>query len=97
MKTRALLGMTVTELAFGGASLGNLYRETSGAEARLAVDAAWDGAVRYYDTAPHYGLGPSERRLGGALAGRPRSSVVVASARSCRVARRAATASSKLR
>ena len=72
MKTRTLLGMTVTELAFGGASLGNLYRETSDAEARLAVDAAWDGAVRYYDTAPHYGLGLSERRLGGALAGRPR-------------------------
>ena len=72
MKTRTLLGMTVTELAFGGASLGNLYRETSDADARLAVDAAWDGAVRYYDTAPHYGLGLSERRLGGALAGRPR-------------------------
>ena len=72
MKTRTLLGMTVTELAFGGASLGNLYRETSDAEARLAVNAAWDGAVRYYDTAPHYGLGLSERRLGGALAGRPR-------------------------
>jgi D-threo-aldose 1-dehydrogenase len=72
MKARSLRDMAVTELGFGGASLGNLYQETSDAEARLAVDTAWDGGVRYYDTAPHYGLGLSERRLGAALAARPR-------------------------
>ena len=39
---------------------------------RLALDAAWEGGVRYFDTAPHYGLGLSERRIGAALRGRPR-------------------------
>jgi D-threo-aldose 1-dehydrogenase len=77
VKARPLRGIAVTELGFGGASLGNLYRETSEAEARLAVEAAWDGGVRYYDTAPHYGLGLSERRLGAALAGRPRDHYVL--------------------
>jgi D-threo-aldose 1-dehydrogenase len=77
MKARPLRGMAVTELGFGGASLGNLYIETSDTEARLAVDAAWDGGVRYYDTAPHYGLGLSERRLGAALASRPREDYVL--------------------
>ena len=73
-KTRPLRGMAVTELGFGGASLGNLYLETSDTGARLAVDAAWDGGVRYYDTAPYYGLGLSERRLGAALAARSAAS-----------------------
>lgn len=77
MRTRPLRGLGVTELGFGGAALGNLYRETSETQARLAVDAAWDGGVRYYDTAPHYGLGLSERRLGAALAGRPRAAFVL--------------------
>ena len=71
MQARPLRGLAVSELGFGGASLGNLYIETSDADARASVDAAWDGGVRYFDTAPHYGLGLSERRLGAALAGRP--------------------------
>jgi D-threo-aldose 1-dehydrogenase len=75
--TRPLRGLAVTELGFGGASLGNLYRATSDVEARRAVDAAWDAGVRYFDTAPHYGLGLSERRLGAALAGRPRAGYVL--------------------
>jgi D-threo-aldose 1-dehydrogenase len=62
----------VTELGFGGAALGNLYVETSDEDAYGAVEAAWTGGVRYFDTAPHYGLGLSERRLGRALAGHPR-------------------------
>ena len=65
------------ELGFGGSSLGNLYAQTSDDEARKAVDAAWDGGVRYFDTAPHYGLGLSERRLGTALAGRPRDAYIL--------------------
>ncbi len=72
MKSRAVRGVTVTELGFGGAALGNLFAETSDADAYGAVEAAWNGGVRYFDTAPHYGLGLSERRLGAALAGRPR-------------------------
>ena len=60
------------DLGFGAAQLGNLFRETTDDEAAGAVDAAWDAGIRYYDTAPHYGLGLSERRIGRALAGRPR-------------------------
>ncbi|HEY5454091.1 MAG TPA: aldo/keto reductase [Acidothermaceae bacterium] len=60
-------GLQVTEVCFGGASIGNLYTEVADEEAARAVVAAWDGGVRYFDTAPHYGLGLSERRLGPAL------------------------------
>ncbi|WP_406516230.1 aldo/keto reductase [Streptomyces sp. NBC_00873] len=67
----------VTELSFGAASIGNLFREVDPAQAAAAVDAAWDEGVRYFDTAPHYGLGLSERRLGAALRHRPRESYVV--------------------
>jgi D-threo-aldose 1-dehydrogenase len=70
-------GLRLTRLGFGAAQLGNLYRATSDDEARAAVDAAWDAGIRYFDTAPHYGLGLSERRLGAALAAYPRDEVVV--------------------
>ena len=70
-------GLTVTELGFGTASIGGLYRPASEEEAWAAVGAAWDAGIRYFDTAPHYGLGLSERRLGAALAGRPRDEYVV--------------------
>jgi D-threo-aldose 1-dehydrogenase len=62
----------VTALGFGGASAGNLYQQTTDQEAGAAVDRAWAGGIRYFDTAPHYGLGLSERRLGAALRNRPR-------------------------
>jgi D-threo-aldose 1-dehydrogenase len=71
------LRVPMPELGFGAAQLGNLFRETSELEATEAVDAAWTAGVRYYDTAPHYGLGLSERRLGAALAGRPRAEVLI--------------------
>jgi D-threo-aldose 1-dehydrogenase len=67
----------VTELAFGGAAIAGLYTEVSDDDARAAVDAAWAGGIRTFDTAPHYGLGLSERRLGAALAGRPRDEYVI--------------------
>lgn len=67
----------VTELSFGGAAIGNLFTAVSDADARAAVDAAWDGGIRAFDTAPHYGLGLSERRLGAALADRPRAEYVI--------------------
>ncbi|NUP82529.1 MAG: aldo/keto reductase [Nonomuraea sp.] len=57
-------------VGFGGAPIGNLYQAISGEQARATVDAAWESGVRLFDTAPHYGLGLSERRLGAALAGR---------------------------
>ena len=67
----------VTALGFGGASAGNLYTETTGEEATAAVNCAWAGGIRYFDTAPHYGLGLSERRLGAALRHRPREVFVI--------------------
>jgi D-threo-aldose 1-dehydrogenase len=67
----------VTSLGFGAAEIGNLHREVSQTEAAEAVDAAWTAGVRYFDTAPHYGLGLSERRLGARLVAHPRDAFVV--------------------
>jgi D-threo-aldose 1-dehydrogenase len=67
----------ISGLGFGGAPIANLYTEVSDEDALATVDAAWDAGVRYFDTAPHYGLGLSERRLGAALADRPRSEFVL--------------------
>ncbi|HEX2132974.1 MAG TPA: aldo/keto reductase [Actinophytocola sp.] len=64
-------------LGLGCAQLGNLYRAMSDETAAEIVDTAWAHGVRYFDTAPHYGLGLSERRLGAALAGRPRAEYVL--------------------
>jgi D-threo-aldose 1-dehydrogenase len=63
----------VTVFGFGAAPIGNLYTAIDDETALGAVDAAWAAGVRYFDTAPHYGLGLSEQRLGKALAGRPRA------------------------
>lgn len=65
-------GVEVTELSFGAAGLGNLYTPITDEEAAAAIDAAWEAGIRYFDTAPHYGIGLSERRLGEALRARPR-------------------------
>lgn len=67
----------LTELGFGASAGGNLYRATTDGDFAAAVDTAWNAGVRYYDTAPHYGLGLSERRLGGALRHHPRDEYVV--------------------
>jgi len=64
-------------IGFGGASVGNLRHAISDGQARAAVDRAWERGIRYFDTAPHYGLGLSERRLGSALADRPREQFVI--------------------
>lgn len=70
-------GLTFTELGFGTAPLGNLYRAISDAEAAAILDAAWVGGVRYYDTAPLYGLGLAETRLNSFLRGKDRDSYVL--------------------
>jgi D-threo-aldose 1-dehydrogenase len=79
MRTRRVgrTDVQVGELGFGSAPIGNLYSETSDEAAAAAVDAAWQAGIRYFDTAPHYGLGLAEQRLGRALAGRPRAEFVV--------------------
>jgi len=69
--------VSVTTLGFGGAPVGNLYRAITDADAEGAISTAWDAGVRYFDTAPHYGLGLSERRMGASLAGRARSDFVI--------------------
>jgi|tagenome__1003787_1003787.scaffolds.fasta_scaffold20989943_8 D-threo-aldose 1-dehydrogenase len=59
----------VTALGLGTAPLGNLYRRTSDAAAREAIDTALELGIRYFDTAPYYGFGLSEQRVGEALGG----------------------------
>jgi D-threo-aldose 1-dehydrogenase len=66
-----------SRLGFGAAPIGNLYRAITDEQARAALDAAWEGGIRYFDTAPHYGLGLSERRLGEFLRAKPRADYVV--------------------
>lgn len=65
------------ELGLGAANVGNLYRAIGDEDARAVLEAAWDSGIRHYDTAPHYGLGLSERRLGAFLATKPREEYVV--------------------
>lgn len=67
----------LTELGLGTAQFGNLYREATDDDVRQAFEAAWDAGVRYFDTAPHYGLGLSERRLGELLAEHDRSEFTI--------------------
>jgi D-threo-aldose 1-dehydrogenase len=66
-------------LGFGGATIGGIGRRITEAQARATLDAAWDGGLRYYDTAPWYGLGVSELRVGGLLREKPRSDFVISS------------------
>src|SRR6476620_11638645 len=67
----------LTRLGYGAANVGNLFRELSDDQAWAILDAAWESGIRYYDTAPHYGLGLSERRLGAFLQTKPRDEFVV--------------------
>ena len=71
-------GLTFTELGFGTAPLGNLYRAIGDDEAQAILNMAWEGGVRYYDTAPLYGLGLSETRLNRFLRGKNRDDYVLA-------------------
>jgi D-threo-aldose 1-dehydrogenase len=66
-----------TELSFGGAGIGNLFAAISDEQAAEAVEAAWESGIRTFDTAPHYGLGLSERRLGAVLRGLPREQYTI--------------------
>ena len=68
-----------TRLGLGGAPLGNLFAAVDDAQARATVAAAWAGGCRSFDTAPHYGHGLSERRLGDALREHPRDAYVLSS------------------
>ena len=68
-----------TELGFGTAPIGGLYRPVSADQAHATMTRAWDLGVRYFDTAPQYGLGQAETRLNRLLQGKPRADYIVSS------------------
>ena len=72
-------GLTLSTFSFGAAGIGNLYREVSRGDAMATLEAAWEAGIRYFDTAPHYGHGLSERRLGDFLRDKPKGSYVLSS------------------
>ncbi len=71
------VGVELPALGFGAAPIGNLYTTVPDSQAFAAVERAWDLGVRYFDTAPFYGYGLSEERLGRVLSGRERDSFVL--------------------
>ncbi|PJJ62012.1 D-threo-aldose 1-dehydrogenase [Compostimonas suwonensis] len=77
MRPLGRAGIEVGPMSYGAAALGNLGGPISDETAERIVDAAWEGGIRYFDVAPHYGLGLAEERLGRALARRPRDEFVV--------------------
>ena len=72
-------GLSFTELGFGAAPIGNLFKAITDDQAHAVLEAAWAGGVRYFDTAPLYGLGLSETRLNRLLRDKPRESYVLSS------------------
>ncbi|WP_298848986.1 aldo/keto reductase [uncultured Ruegeria sp.] len=67
LNSRTSRPVPLTRMGFGGAPLGNLYRKVSDADAQAALQAAYDAGIRFFDTAPQYGLGRSEYRFGEAI------------------------------
>jgi D-threo-aldose 1-dehydrogenase len=77
---RVKLGRTqvaVSRLGFGSTALGGLFRASSDADAQATIDAAWAAGLRHYDTAPQYGSGLAEIRIGAGLRSRPREDFVL--------------------
>lgn len=66
-------GLSVTRMMFGAAPIAGLFTPVTEADAQATLEAAWAAGIRAFDTAPHYGAGLSEQRLGAFLAGQPRS------------------------
>lgn len=86
-------GLSFTEIGFGSAPLGNLYRAIPDEEADRLLARAWEAGIRYYDTAPLYGFGLSETRLNRFLRGKARDAYVL----STKVGRLLAPATEKTR
>ena len=72
-------GVELSTLGFGGAPLGELFAPVSETEAQETLQAAWDAGIRYYDTAPFYGYGKSEHRLGHFLRQQKRKDFILSS------------------
>ena len=81
MKRRRIgqTALEVTEFGIGGAPIGGLYQACPRERAMETLQAAWDAGLRYFDTAPFYGFGLSERRFGDFLRDKPRDSYVLSS------------------
>lgn len=76
-RTIGRTGASVTQVGLGCAPLGDLFDELSETQVQATLQAAWDAGVRYFDTAPFYGYGKSEHRLGTFLRQQPRSDFVI--------------------
>lgn len=72
-------GLKLSRIGFGGAPVGDLKRAPSDIEAHQLLQNAWDAGIRYFDTAPMYGNGLSERRIGDFLRDKPRDDYVLSS------------------
>lgn len=72
-------GLSVTTMGLGGTGLGNMYRSTDPLDAHATVQAAYENGIRYFDTAPVYGFGLAESRLGEAIKSLPRNEIVISS------------------
>ncbi len=72
-------GVRVTRLGLGSTPFGNLLSEVSEEDAQAAIRTAWDLGIRYFDTAPFYGYGLAEERIGRGLAGRFRDDFTLSS------------------
>jgi D-threo-aldose 1-dehydrogenase len=77
MRPLGRTGLAVSALGLGGAPLGNLFSPVGSDEAELTLRRAWEHGLRLLDTAPFYGRGLSERRIGAFLRNKPRSSFVL--------------------
>lgn len=73
----ALKDILPGQLGFGSAPLGNMFRAIPEEEALATVEAAWNDGIRYYDSAPLYGAGLAEIRMGEALKDKPRDQYVI--------------------
>ena len=73
------IGLTVTDMGFGAAPIGNFLRPIPEETADAMVQRAWAAGMRYFDTAPYYGHGLSESRVGYSLRWKPREQFVVSS------------------
>lgn len=72
-------GLSVTDMGLGGSPLGNRASPISEQQADAIVERAWDAGIRYFDTAPLYGHGLAEARLGHSLRWKPRDEFVISS------------------
>lgn len=81
METRSIgqSGLELTRIGFGSAPIGDLNRAPSDEATRALLQNTWDAGVRYFDTAPMYGAGLAERRLGDFLRDKPRDDYVLSS------------------